>query len=157
MLLNGQNSSWKEITSGVPQGSILGPLLFLIYINDFLDGLSSNFKLFANDTSLFSVVHDVTLSSSELNSDLAKIIEWAFKWKMSFNSDPTEPVQEVIFSRKFKTVPHPSITLNNNLLSHCPAQKHSGLDLDSKLTFNEHIKHILSKLNKSRGLLREFQ
>ena len=101
VLLNGQNSSWKEITSGVPQGSILGPLLFLIYINDFLDGLLSNFKLFANDTSLFSVVHDVTLSSSELNSDLAKIIEWAFKWKMSFNSDPTEPVQEVIFSRKF--------------------------------------------------------
>ena len=96
VILNGQNSSWKGITSGVPQGSILGPLLFLIYINDLLDGLSSNCKLCADDTSLFSVVHDVTISSSELNSDLAKISEWAFKWKMSFNPDPSKLVQEVI-------------------------------------------------------------
>ena len=64
VVLNGQNSSWKGITSGVPQGSILGPLLFLIYINDLPDGLSSNCKLFADDTSLFSVVHDVTISSA---------------------------------------------------------------------------------------------
>ena len=109
--LNGQNFSWKGITSGVPKGSILGPLLFLIYyINDLLDGLSSNCKLIADDTSFFSVVHDVTISSSELNSDLAKISEWAYKWKMSFNPDPSKPTQEVIF----KTVPHPSTTFNNN-------------------------------------------
>ena len=52
VVLNGQNSSWKGITSGVPQGSILGPLLFLIYINDLSDGFSSNCKLFADDMSL---------------------------------------------------------------------------------------------------------
>ena len=132
VVLNGQNSSWKGITSGVPQGSILGPLLFLIYyINDLLDGLSSNCKLIADDTSFFSVVHDVTISSSELNSDLAKISEWDFKWKMSFNPDPTRLAQKVIFSRKLKTVPHPSITFNNNPLSLCPAQK----NLDS-IRFN---------------------
>ena len=79
MVLNGQNSSWEGITSGVPQGSILGPRLVLIYINDLPDGLSPNFKLYADDTSLFPVFHDVTVSSSELNSDLAKIREWAFK------------------------------------------------------------------------------
>ena len=158
VVLNGQNSSWKGITSGVPQGSILGPLLFLIYyINDLLDGLSSNCKLIADDTSFFSVVHDVTISSSELNSDLAKISEWAFKWKMSFNPDPSKPAQEVIFSRKLKTVPHPLLTFNNNPLSLCPAQKHLELVLDSKLTFSEHINHILSKVNKSVGLLRKFQ
>ena len=72
MVLNGQNSSWKGITSGVLQGSILGPLLFLIYINDLPDGLLSNCKLFADDTSFFSVAHDVTISSSELNSNLVK-------------------------------------------------------------------------------------
>ena len=156
MVLNGQSSSWKGITSGVPQGSILGPLLFLIYINDLLVGLSSNCKLCADDTSLFSVVQDVTISSSELNSDLAKISEWAFKWKVRFNPDPSKPAQEVIFSRKLKTVPHPSVTFNNNPLSLCPAQKHLGLVLDSKLTFNEYINHILSKFNKSIGLLRKF-
>ena len=79
VVLNGQNSSWAGITSGVPQGPILGPPLVLIYINNLPDGLSPNFKLYADDTSLFPVVHDVTVSSSELNSDLAKIREWAFK------------------------------------------------------------------------------
>ena len=73
VVLNGQNFSRKGITSGVPQGSILGPLLFLICINDLPDGFSSNCKLFADDASLFSAVHDVTISSSELNSNLAKI------------------------------------------------------------------------------------
>ena len=157
VVLNGQNSSWEGITSGVPQGSILGPPLVLIYINDLPDGLSPNFKLYADDTSLFPGVHDVTVSSSELNSDLAKIREWAFKLKMSFNADPSKPAHEVIFSRKLKTVPHPSIRFNNNLLSLCSAQKHLGLVLDSKLTFNEHINHILSKVNQSIGLLRKIQ
>ena len=102
------------------------------------DGLSSNCKLFEDATYLFSVVQDVTISSSELNSDLTKISEWAFKRKMSFNPDPTKPAQKVIFSRKL-TVLHPSIAFNNNPLSLCPPQKHLGLILDSKLTFNEHI------------------
>ena len=75
----------------------------------------------------------------------------------SFNVDATKPAQEVIFNRKLKAVPHPSITFNNNPLSLCPGQKHLGLVLDSKLTFNQDIKHILSKVNKSIGLLYKFQ
>ena len=70
VVLNGQNSSWANIEAGVPQGSILGPLLFLIYVNDLLDNLSANVKLFADDTSLFSVVHDITTYSCDLNYDL---------------------------------------------------------------------------------------
>ena len=72
--INGHSSSWTNITAGVPQGSTLGPLLFLIYINDLPDGLSSNAKLFADETSLFSVVHDINTSSIELNSELKKSI-----------------------------------------------------------------------------------
>ena len=64
VILNGQFSSWTSVNAGVPQGSILGPLLFLIYINDLADGLSSNAKLFADDTSLFSVVHNVDTSAN---------------------------------------------------------------------------------------------
>ena len=63
---------------GVPQGSVLGPFLFLIYINDLSDNLISNAKLFADDTSLFSVVHDVNTSAKELNDDLKKVNDWAF-------------------------------------------------------------------------------
>ena len=78
-------------------GSILGPLLFLIYINDLSDGITSNVKLFADDTSIFSTIHDINYSASNLNSDLLKISEWAFKWKMSFIRDPSKQAQEVIF------------------------------------------------------------
>ena len=125
--LNVQNSSWKGISSGVLQGSILGQILFLICINDLPDGLTSNCKLFADDTSLFSVVHDVTLSSSELKGDLAKISEWAFKWKMTFNPDPSKQAQEVIFSRKLKTVSHPSITFNNDPFKSLSCSKTFGI------------------------------
>ena len=73
VLLNGQISDWSDVRAGVPQGSMLGPLLFLIYINDLSEGLPSNAKLFADDTSLFSVIHDSNTSALELNSDLKKI------------------------------------------------------------------------------------
>ena len=78
VVLNGQNSSWANDHAGVPEGSILGPLLFSIYINDLLDDLYSNVKLFTDDTSLFSIVQDVIASVRELNNDLKKINKWAF-------------------------------------------------------------------------------
>ena len=78
-MLNGQNSLWTNVHAGVPQGSILGPLLFLININDLLDNLTSNAKLFADDTSLFSVVHDVNTSAKNLKDDLKKVNDWAFQ------------------------------------------------------------------------------
>ena len=74
IVLNGQNSSWTNVHVGVPQGSIPGPLLFLIYINDLSDHLTSNEKLFGDDASLFSVVHDVNTSAKELNEYLKKLI-----------------------------------------------------------------------------------
>ena len=87
-------------TAGVPQGFILGPLLFLVYINDLTENLNSNPKLFAEDTSLFSIVTDEALLNYYLNDDLKKINDWAYKWKMSFNPDSTKPTHEVFFSRK---------------------------------------------------------
>ena len=87
VVLNGQTSDWRKINSGVPQESVLGPLLFLIFINDLPDGIASLCKIFANDTSLFSKVYDIDISAKELNSDLEKIGKWAFQWKMQFNPD----------------------------------------------------------------------
>ena len=69
VVLNGQFSTWKSVNAGVPQGSILSPLLFLIYINDLTEGLSSNATLCADDTSLFSVIHDIQTSANNLNKD----------------------------------------------------------------------------------------
>ena len=75
VVLNGQHSSWNNATTGAPQGSVLGPLLFLIYTND----LSSNYKLFSDDTSLFSVVNNIYTSATTLSQDLNAITDWAFQ------------------------------------------------------------------------------
>ena len=133
VVLNGQHSSWADVKAGVPQGLILGPLLFLIYINDLPNGLNSNVKLLADDTSLFSVVHNITDSANLLNSDLSKINEWALQWKMSFNPDPIKQAQEIIFSRKTSKRNHPGLTFNNNIVNLTTNHKHLGMIFDSKL------------------------
>ena len=153
VMLDGQYSSWPNIKNGVPQGSLPGPLLFLIYINDLSENLASNPKLFADDTSLFSVVKNVDASNIDLNNDLKKIGEWAFQWKMSFNPDPTKQAQELIFSRKVQTTNHPPLFFNENVVPQTTLQKHLGMFLDSKLNFSEHLKSIFQKPNKTIGLL----
>ena len=82
VILNGQAFPWVSIKAGVFQGSILGPLLFFIYINNLSDDLST--------TALFSIVQNVNTSASHLNSDLSNISNWAFRWEMSFYPDPTK-------------------------------------------------------------------
>ena len=77
VVLNGQASSWADVKAGVPQGSILGPLFCLIYINDLSEKLKSTAKLFADDTSIFYVVKDPNTSAEILNHDLTRIPEWA--------------------------------------------------------------------------------
>ena len=119
--------------AGVPQGSILGPLLFLIYINNLPNKLKFNAKLFAEDTSLFTIVKDESKSANVLDNDLSLILEWAFNWKMLFNPDPTKPAQEVFFPRKKKTQNHPTLSLNNIQVERASSQKHLGLILDEKL------------------------
>ena len=91
VVLDGQSSNWLPVLAGVPLDSILGPLLFLVYINDFPDNLVESLaKLFADDTSLFSTVYNLLLSAEIMNKDLIKISKWAYQWKMSFNPDITK-------------------------------------------------------------------
>ena len=73
VVLNSQHSSWSDALADGPQGSLLGPVLFLIYINDLSDGLQCNPKLFADDTSLFATVHNINKAKNYLNNDLTKI------------------------------------------------------------------------------------
>ena len=78
----------------------MGPLL--VYINDLPDGLSPNAKLFADDASLFLVIHNIDTFANKLNNNLYQINKWTFQWKVSFNPDPSKQAQEIIFSRKTK-------------------------------------------------------
>ena len=94
--LNGQTLSWLNITASVPQDSVLEPLLFLIYINDLPDEITSSYKIFADDTSL-SKIENKSHSNFQLNKDLETISKWAFQWKMLFNPDPVKQAIEYVF------------------------------------------------------------
>ena len=108
VVLNGKISEWKDVLAGVPQWSVLGPLLFLFYINDLCDNLNCEVKLFADDTPLFSVIENELVGADELNRDLEKIRLWVWQWKMEFNANKTE---EIIFSTKRAKILHPPLTL----------------------------------------------
>ena len=111
---SGQSSSWTKFHAGVLQVSFLDPLLFLIYINKLSDNLTSNGKLFADDTPLSSAVHNVNTSAKKLNDDLKKVKGGTFQWKMISSSNPRKQAQNVIFSCKSKKPTHSTSTFNNN-------------------------------------------
>ena len=124
-------------------------------MNDLANGLSSNAKLFADDASLFFVVHNANTTAKELNNDLVKISSWDYQWKMSFNADRRKQAQEVIFSRKTKKEYHPAPAFNNNNVPETDSQKKLDVVLDNCLSFEDHLKMILNKVNKTIGLLRK--
>ena len=148
VVLNGLTSSWSPILAGVLQGSILGPIRFLICVNDIPGVLKSNAKLFADDASIFSIAKNKIDSANNLTHDLL-ISKWAFKWKMPFHPDPTKPAQQVILSRKKGDSAHPDIF--NMSVERASRQKHLGIYLDEKLNFKmqiETVETVLCKVNK---------
>ena len=154
VVINGFQADYSNIESGVPQGSVLGPLLFLIYINDLERNIKSNVKFFADDTMLFSIVNDPILSASELNHDLNVINQWAYQWKMEFNPDPNKQATELLFSCKRNSPNHPSLFFNGTVVPKVTEQKHLGLILDSKLSFERHINEKIIKAKKGIGIIK---
>ena len=137
VVLNGKSSNWSSIPAGVPQGSVLGPLFFLVYINDLVE---NDEKLFADDTSLFTVVYVEGIAADQLNRDLKVISDWAYQWKMQFNPDKNKQAIQVIFSQKRTKPAHPPIFLNESEVKIKHEQKHLGMILDSCLNFNSHVR-----------------
>ena len=152
VVLNGQASEWRKMLAGVPQGSILGPLLFLIFINDIPANLECNVEIFVDDTSLFSLVRDPNESSAKLGRDLGRVARWAHQWKMSFNPDPSKQAVEVHFSRKINRVDTPPVYFNNLAVDSCETHKNLGLLLDKRLAFDRHVEEVILRANKGIGI-----
>ena len=151
VVLNGKCPQWVPISAGVPQGSVLGPLFFLVYINDIVENLNCDVKIFADATSLFSVVKDEGKTADEMNSDLERVRLWAWQWKMKFNADKME---EVIFSSKRLKSAHPPLFLGGNEVTVKAEHKHLGMILDSKLDFQSHTKEAITKARRGIGMIR---
>ena len=154
VFLNEKTSVWSYISAGVPQGSVLGPLFFLVYINDLVDDISSDAKRFADDTSLFTVVYDEITSANQLNRDLKIISEWAYQWKMQFNPDINKQAVQVIFSQKKNKSIHPSLFFNGAPDVMKDEQKHLGMILGSALNFHSHVKEKIVNARRAVGVIR---
>ena len=152
--INGSYSEYSLIESGVPQGSVLGPLLFLVYINDLEKNLKSQVKFYADDTMLYSIVHDPATSAADLNHDLDLIQKWAYQWKMEFNPDPLKQANQIIFSCKRHKVNHPPIFFNGIEVAIEDEQKHLGLILTPNLSFMKHVKAKIKNANKHIGIIK---
>ena len=155
VVLNGSRSEYSVIESGVPQGSVLAPLLFLIYINDLERNIKSNINFFADDTSLFSTVKSPVISAEDLNHDLAIIHQWAHQWKKEFNPDPTKQASEVLFSCKKVSPNHPQLVFNGSVVKKINEQKNLGLILDSSLSFKKHLNEKIIKAKKNIGIIKQ--
>ena len=124
------------------QGSILGPLLFLIYINDIVRIINSSIRLFADDTSLYIIVENPIQAATILNSDLSQIYTWASNWLVTFNPSKTE---SLLFSRKLFKPLHPTLYMNQQDIITVESYKHLGLTFTNDLSWHEHLNNIKTK------------
>ena len=152
VILPGTKSDWNYIYAGVPQGSILGPLLFLLYINDIVKDIQSNIRLFADDTSLFIVVENPDTAAQTLNSDLEKITKWAKDWLVSFTPIKTETL---LISRKLIQPAHPPLHMLNKQISEVENHKHLGLYFSNDRPWHTHITYIKEKAWKRINIMRK--
>ena len=151
VVINGQTSEWIPTTAGVPQGSILGPLLFLIFINDITSNIESDIHLFADDTSLMDIIEDHLLSYSKLNRDLKRLSTWSDKWLVTFNATKTVYLQ---VSRKLQPCPKPILKLHGQEIKEVHTHKHLGLTFNNTLTWTDHISSLVTKASRCIGLLK---
>ena len=149
--LNGTKSDTKEITCGVPQGSVLGPLLFLLYIND-LPNISEKltFFLFADDTNIYFESDNLDNLQKIINKELKKLYEWLCINRLSLNISKTN---FVIFHAKNKPLHPITILINNKAIEEADHVKYLGVIIDSQLTFRRHMEEVSKKISRSIGVL----
>ena len=147
--MEGESSSFVDVASGVPQVSVLGPCLFLLYINDLPKNLKSTARLFADDT----LCHTNICSNSDtdtLQDDLDHLSAWEQKWCMKFHPDKC---QAMTVSKK-KQRAHMIYRLRNHTLSSTQKATYLGVALTEDLRWDAQVKKVVSKANKALGFLR---
>jgi hypothetical protein len=148
VVVGGEHSTWTDVDSGVPQGTVLGPLLFLAYINDLPDNISSNVRLFADDCVLYREIKN-EFDSTSLQEDLDKLVTWEKKWQMQFN-----PSKCFVMRLTHARSPNQfNYKLGDSILQEVDNHPYLGVTISNNLTWNKHIDQITASANRSLGFI----
>ena len=148
VILDGKHSDWIPVQSGVPEGSILGPLLFTCYVADLPNCLQTSSLSYADDVKIFHRINTQEDSRS-LQADLERLSLWSKKWLLKLN-----PVKCKSITFTLRKSPHcTEYVLDGHRLERCVRVRDLGIILDSKLTFADHVDAVISKANRTLGLL----
>ena len=150
LTLNGVKSDWAPVMSGVPQGTVLGPLLFSLYINDISSDIESEIRLFADDCVCYREIKDEE-DTMKLQSDIDRLGSWAKKWGMRFQPVKCNMMQ--MTRKRIKKI-HASYTLEGTDLENVESIKYLGVTITSDLRWNTHVSNVCTKANRTLGFLR---
>ena len=149
VFLEGDQSSEVPVTSGVPQGSVIGPLYFLIYINDLPANIKSQVRLFADDTAVYLTINTPE-DSKTLQNDLDTLEKWEKEWDMEFNPSKCQ----VLHITKRKNIKRTPYILHGQILESVTSAKYLGVDIAADLNWNNHISRITTTANKTLGFIK---
>ena len=144
VVLNGVQSNIRHVTASVPQGSILGPLLFLIYVNDITENMECTVNLFADDTSVQQRINNAN-SFDIVNRDLQRLTSYGVHWLVKFNATKTD---YMIVSKKRNRPNHPNLILNGEIISESENHTHLGVTINNKLSWSVHINMTIAKADR---------
>ena len=150
VVLEGAKSSQEDVLSGVPQGTVLGPLLFLAYINDMPGCSDSNVRLFADDSLLYRVIQ-MPEDSKQLQLDLQALEQWEKEWLMSFNASKCSLIR---ICPKANDTKETNYMLHGQTLALEEASKYLGVTLTSNLSWNKHVENVAAKGNRTLGFVK---
>ncbi len=151
VLVNGSASQWCPVLSGIPQGSVLGPMLFVAFINDLPECVHSMVQMFADDTKLFRIIKNIS-DSTELQEDLTNLQEWSDKWQLRFNAAKCKVMH--IGRQNEKQQYKMGDKDQEVVLTETVVEKDLGVNVDNTLTFSDHIQQAATKANNILGMIR---
>lgn len=144
VFINGSTSNLNNITAGVPQGSILSPTLYSLFISDFKINKNCNFALYADDTAIFTSSKQIRGVTSKLQLGLNSCLKYFNKWKIKINTDKTQAIY-FPFNNSRRNIPRNNLLFNNTQIHFSNNVKYLGVHLDKKLNFSHHIKSVCEK------------
>ena len=147
VVVNGEKSAWAHVASGIPQGTVLGPTLFLLFVNDLPDAVKCHVKLFADDAKIYTEVGS-SAGTDLLQDDLDALVEWSLRWKLPFNTDKCSMLHLGSGNERHKYL------MQGTPLEQSSVEKDLGVLIDEQLKFRQHAAAAVAKANQILGLVK---